>query len=321
MKDLLVLRLSALGDVIHTLPAVALLRDSLPGLELSWAVEAPYAGLVEVVGGVHAIPLRLRKWGREPVASSGDAAAALRALRGHRISVDFQGLVKSAMLGAFAGAGERWGFAAEAIREKPARLFSNHEAAVEGTAHVVEQNLQLATAVIRGQGRVPGFDAGPARFVEDFTRFAADPAGKLGGLDGSIVLLPGAGKPNKLWPVERFRTVAQHFGSAHVVVAWGPGEESLAQAIGGRIAPATNLRELAWLLRRARLVIGADTGPLHLAAALGTAVTGLYGPTDPRRNGPWGQLARCVSYFDTTKCMESISVEDVVTSAERTLGE
>jgi heptosyltransferase-1 len=78
------------------------------------------------------------------------------------------------------------------------------------------------------------------------------------------------------------------------------------------MAPPTSLRELAGILARARVVIGADTGPLHLAAALGTRVIGLYGPTDPRRNGPYGQLSRCVDRFSSAKSMDSISVEDVM---------
>ena len=87
------------------------------------------------------------------------------------------------------------------------------------------------------------------------------------------------------------------------------------------MAPPTNLRELAWLLKNARVVIGGDTGPLHLAAALGTRVVGLYGPTDPRRNGPYGQLSHVIDRFPSTKSMESISVEEVMNTVERVLAE
>jgi ADP-heptose:LPS heptosyltransferase len=91
--------------------------------------------------------------------------------------------------------------------------------------------------------------------------------------------------------------------------------------VGGRLAPPTNLRQLAGLLARASVVVGGDTGPLHLAAALGTKVVGLYGPTDPRRNGPYGQLERVINRFPTTKSMESISVEEVMTTVERVASE
>jgi len=294
---LLVLRLSALGDVIHTIPAVAGLRDA----KVSWVVEAPYAELVELVTGVETIPVRLKKWGRSPLAHRDDMRDALRKMRGADVSIDFQGLMKSAALGWVAGAKTRIGFDREAIREKPALLFTNQKVTVDTTKHVVEQNLELA-GVTAGN---PNWDAFPQPMD-------VRPA--------KIVLLPGAGKPNKLWPIDRFRAIAAHFGD-DVLVVWGPGEAERAQAIGARTAPPTNLRELAWLLQKAELVIGGDTGPLHLAAALGTKVAGLYGPTDPRRNGPYGQLDRVVNEFVTTKLMESITVESVMKLAERVLAE
>lgn len=296
MKDesrVLVLRLSALGDVIHTIPAVTGLRDA----RVSWVVEAPYRELVEIVAGVEAIPVTLKKWGRSPIASRAEMRAALDAMKGADASIDFQGLVKSAMLGWLAGAKERYGFDSDAIREKPALLFTNRKVRVDTTKHVVEQNLQLA-----GVG-------------EGSANWAAFPEGH-GGND--IVILPGAGKANKLWPVERWREVARRTGA---VIAWGPGEEELARSISANVAPRTNLRQLAALLRDARLVIGGDTGPLHLAAALGTRVVGLYGPTDPRRNGPYGQLEHCIDEFGRTKSMDSISVEAVMNLVERAAAE
>jgi ADP-heptose:LPS heptosyltransferase len=116
------------------------------------------------------------------------------------------------------------------------------------------------------------------------------------------------------------RQLAEKLG-AKALVVWGPGEQVLAQSLGARMAPPTNLRELAFLLQNAQVVIGGDTGPLHLAAALGTKVIGLYGPTDPRRNGPYGQLERVIDRFRSTKSMESISVEEVVKMLERVQSE
>jgi heptosyltransferase-1 len=298
MKRLLVLRLSALGDVIHTLPAVTALQAAHADAHIQWLVEAPYRELVEIVAGVEAVPVRMKKEPRK-------AVAAVRALHGVETSVDFQGLLKSAVLGWLSGARERVGFDRQAIREKPALLFNNRRVPVDTTAHVIDQNLQLALAV---DPRVQHEDLGSSR--QNWDAFAH--ATGLDNLKGSMVLLPGAGKPNKLWPIDRFRELARRIGPRALVV-WGPGERELADAIGGRIAPPTNLRELAWLLKHAQVVIGADTGPLHLAAALGTKVIGLYGPTDPRRNGPYGQLDRVIDRFQTTKLMDSISVEDVVT--------
>jgi heptosyltransferase-1 len=288
----LILRLSALGDVIHTIPAVCALDRRE---DVSWVVEAPYAELVETVAGVRAIPVRMKKWASEP----RQLIDAMRTVRGADVSIDFQGLVKSAVWGRISGARRRIGFAPNAIREKPALLFTNRWIRVDTTKHVVEQNMELAGVNVRGEER--------------WDSFPRDPDNKLGSFRDAIVLLPGAGRPEKLWP--HFRELAKRLDNAMTV--WGPGEEELAREIGAPMAPPTNLRELAFVLRHARVVVGADTGPLHLAAALGTKVVGLYGPTNPRRNGPYGQLDNTVNRFDTTKLMESITVQEVMTMLER----
>ena len=288
MKRLLVLRLSALGDVIHTIPAVVSLKETA---DVTWVVEAPYAELVEIVAGVKTIRVRMKK---EPKT----AFAAIRQMRGFDASIDFQGLMKSAVLPWIAGVRERIGFERSAIREKPAALFTNRKVPVDTTKHVIDQNLQLA-GVKPGEGNWDAF---------------------LSPIDarGEIVILPGAGKPNKIWPY--FKELADRLGPKALVV-WGPGEKELAEATGGRLAPPTNLRQLAYLLKNAEVVIGGDTGPLHLAAALDTKVVGLYGPTDSRRNGPYGQLSHVISRFQSTKSMESISVEEVMNTLERVLAE
>lgn len=309
-SGLLVIRLSALGDVIHTVPAVAMLRHALPGLPIEWAVESPYRELVEIVAGVGAIPASLKRWSRSPVASRREMASFRRAIRGHATAIDFQGLIKSAVIACASGATLRYGFDRAAIREKPALLFINRRVPVDRTQHVVDWNIALARAV------VPHAVAPPV----DFSPFASDPSGKLSGYAGAVVLMPCAGRPEKLWPIERFRELASRFAERALVV-WGPGEKEMAEAIGAPVAPATNLRELAYALSRAAVVIGADTGPLHLAAALGTKVVGLYGPTNPRRNGPYQQLQRCVSTFETSQRMDSIAPQAVISMVERTLAE
>src|SRR5216684_8412702 len=259
-RRLLVVRLSAFGDVIHTIPAVVALRDTW---DIEWAVEAPYRELVEIVAGVHAIPLSLKKW----------SLANVGKLRGHEVVIDFQGLLKSALLARASGAKIRYGFATDFIREKPAAWLMNRRVRVDPATHVVEWNLQLARAVEPGV-RMPQVD---------FTPFAAE---RPSGFGGRVVLIPAAGRAGKEWPMERFRKLSDRIGSKALVV-WGPGERRIAEAIG------------------------ADTGPLHLAAALGTRAVGLYGPTSPARNGPYGQIAHCVETFTTTKSMQDISVDSV----------
>ncbi|MBV8543596.1 MAG: hypothetical protein JO088_02525, partial [Acidobacteria bacterium] len=282
--------------VIHTIPAVVALRDALPQTAIAWAVEPAYAELVEIVARVKAIRVSLKRW------SFARIAAAWRDVRGFPTAIDFQGLLKSALIARVSGAGQRYGFARDVIREKPAALFVNRPATIDRSTHVVEWNLELARTFVPAIAGVPQVD---------FTPFAKDPSGQLARFANRIVLLPGAGKPGKQWPAARFAELAKRIGSDALVV-WGPGEEGLARAIGAEVAPATNFRELASVLRHARLVIGADTGPLHLAAALGTPLIGLYGPTDPARNGPYGQLDRVLSTFSRTKSMDDIAVDDVM---------
>lgn len=309
MNRLLILRLSALGDVIHTIPAVIALRDALPDTRLAWVVEDAYRELVETVAGVEAIPVTMKRWRRAPLAGRGainGTRSRLRDFARGETSIDFQGLVKSAMIGWLGGARERWGFDRDAVRERPSLVFTNRRASVDRSAHVVEWNLDLARAV------APHLKA-PQTI--DFTPFAVAPAEDF---HDAVVLLPGAGKEEKQWPVERFRELARAVGPRALAV-WGPGERELAEAIGARVAPRTNLRELTGLLQQARVVIGGDTGPLHLAAALGTPVIGLYATMSPERNGPFGQVANCVDVSNVSRSMAAISVDDVLAHAQEIL--
>ena len=288
MSRLLVIRLSALGDVVHTIPAVVALRERF---DVAWAVEAPYRELVETVAGVRAIPVALKRW------SLRNIREARRAVSGFDVAIDFQGLVKSALLARASGAKHRIGFAAEFVRERPAAWLMNHCRHINPNRHVVEWNMQLA-----GVEKVPDVD------FQKFTANGQQPTAN------DIVILPGAGRREKQWPY--FAELAKRIDA---LAAWGPGEENLARATGARMAPPTNLRELARLLRNAQLVIGGDTGPLHLAAALGTPVIGLYGPTNPARNGPYGQLGNVVESYSTTRSMRSVGVDEVMRKIDQVL--
>lgn len=304
---ILVARLSALGDVIHTIPAVSLLT---PVAEVSWVVEEPYAELVRIVTGATTIPVRLRRWSRSPLGSRDAAAEALRSMRGFEVAIDFQGLIKSAGLVWLSRAPLRFGFDADAIREKAALAFTNRKVSVDRTQHVVDWNRQLAQAVTTNRQPAP----------ERWISFASDPHRKTDRYAGRIVLLPGAGRPNKLWSSSGFRAIVDRY-PGRTVVAWGPGERHLAEAIGGDIAPETSLRELAALLGRASAVVGADTGPIHLAAAMGVRVVGLYAPTDPGRNGPYGRIDSTIDHYRSDqRTMDTIGVEEVLAKLEEVPG-
>jgi heptosyltransferase I len=322
MDSLLIIRLSALGDVLHTIPAVLELRCAFPGAEISWAVEPPYAELVAEVTGVdRVIPVASKRWRRNLLAAQTyrEAASVRRGLRAAAAgdsAIDFQGLIKSASLAWIAGAKRRFGFHAGSIRERTALTFINRPIDPGDGRHIIEINRGLARRIIMTE------DGTPCRPIEpDFSDWASSgstPATRRAVREPFAVLLPGSGGKGKIWNTDRWKGLADIIARDHALrplVVWGPGEEALGDSIAADStavkAPETDLRELAFVLSRAKIVIGGDTGPLHLAAALGTPVVGLFGPTDPARNGPWRQQDRCVETFTKEKTMEAITLERV----------
>lgn len=315
---LLVIRLSALGDVLHTAPAVVALSRSLAGSKMAWVVEEAYQELAREIANVDVIPVKMKRWGRAPFSPENvrQFRAARTAVRGFargEWSVDFQGLLKSAIWGLVAGAGTRWGFDASSIREKGALLMINRRVEVDPSLHVIEQNMALASAIAGASLPIPELD---------FSRFAG---ARKPETTGPIVLIPGTGRREKNWSPEGFAQLGRHLiaRGAEVLVVWGPGEEELAGEVaegsGARLAPPTDLRELGSLLAAAPLVVGGDTGPLHMAAAMGRPVVGLYGPTDPGRNGPWGRKVAVVSSWGADRAMSSISTSSVIESIDALL--
>lgn len=317
-SPILIVRLSALGDVIHTLPAVEGLRSACPERPLVWIVERALADLVRTAAPVdEVIAVSLKRWRRRWSAASTRhetraALGELRRLGRGATAIDFQGLAKSGVLARLSGATDRVTFGRKAVREAAAAWLATRTVDVDPSLHVVEQNRQLA---IRGLGAGSDGDFGGLQ------SFPADPHGTVAASrpQERIVINPGAGRPEKIWATDRFAELGRQLTAAGYgtpLVTWGPGERDLALEIvsagGGELAPATDLRELAALLGSARLVIAGDTGPLHLAAGLGTPVVALFGPTNPARNGPWGQLEHCVSSWKTSRTMEAIEVSAVM---------
>lgn len=318
-EPLLVLRLSALGDIVHTIPAVVAIRDSQPGYVIGWVVEERYRDLVETVAPIDIVfPVQTRRWRRNPLSRQNrhELASALREIRRFArggTSIDFQSLLKSSMLGWLSKARHRIGFETAAVRERASTLFTNRQIEIDTKVHVIEWNMQLAAAL----GATP---VDP--MTVDYSRFPRDHSGRLSALMDKrpVLLVPGAGSKDKQWPAGLFAELANRIAAElarEVVVGWGPGEESLAREVAersgvARVTPPTDLRELAFLLKNASCVVGGDTGPLHMAAALRAPVVGLYGPTDPARNGPWGQTGRCVEAWSKSRRMDEISINDVM---------
>ena len=305
MEAILAVRLGAMGDVIHALAAVAALRDAFPEARIGWAIEERLAELLcapgtppdsprsvakPLVDVVH--PLDTAAWRSAPLSDEtwAETAGSLRGLRaaGYEAALDFQGLLKSALVAKASGAPARLGFADP--KESAATLFYTRAVARTGT-HVVEMNLALAHALT-------GRAAAAARFElprdPDAEAWCAAELRRRG-VERFLLLAPGGGWGAKLWPAARYGEAARALAAdgLRTLVNYGPGEEALAQQVvtasGGAAEPLScSVSELIALTRRAQLFLGGDTGPMHLAAALGVPVVTIFGPTDPARNGPFG---------------------------------
>lgn len=346
-RRLLVVRLGAMGDVIHTMSAVASLRVAFPEIEIGWVIEERWAELLSTKGHplsgprTPACPLvdslhlvNTKKWRRnafsmETRAEMRNAIREIR-LQHYDVAADFQGAIKSAMLARLAGATNVIGMAQP--REAPARLLYKEHIATRGN-HVIEHYHSLAEGIV-GQT----FPTVPPEFPCEPAAKASLSA-KLGNRsEGIVVLNPGAGWAAKQWPAEKYGEVAKALArdGLRPVINFGPGEEELARAAEAASAGTASklscsIAELIALTRRARLFIGGDTGPLHLAAALRVPVVAIFGPTDPARNGPFGTRNIVLRHPASRTSLShtstpdpgllQITTEEVVKAAKQLLGE
>jgi lipopolysaccharide heptosyltransferase I len=301
--NILIVRLGALGDIVHTIPAAAALRASYPASRIDWLVDARHRGILDLVQGLNdTIVLErptLRGW--------VDVVRRLRRVH-YDAALDFQGLLKSAVLARASGAAKVAGFSIWHLREKTARPFYSttdaHQSAEDLPGHVIYKNLRLLRTV--------GIDTATIAFPLSRRPSAALEAirSRLGAVPFALIN-PGAAWPNKRWSAQRFGEAASFLREVRgvpSVVLWGPGEESLARdvvsaAAGSAIeAPATTLADLVELSRVAEIMISGDTGPLHIAGAAGAPLVAIFGPTDPARNGPWSPDDVIVSRYGACEC-------------------
>ena len=328
----LVVRLSSIGDVVHNLPALSALHRH--GWEVDWLVEPPARPLVEgnplvahAVGlpKARALSLRLAR----------ETRAILKAAP-LEVALDFQGLWKSAFWARMSGARRVIGYRrAERKEGLSALLMTERVPGAAGATHVIDKNLALLAplGIAASSRREFPLPASPQ------ARAAVNAGLAALGLAHFVVLNPGGGWAGKLWPPESFGVLARELGgrAGAAVVTWGPGEEALADRVVAASEGAaqkcfpTTLLDYLELARRARLVVAGDTGPLHLACAVGTPVVALFGPTDPARNGPFAgddvvvrRAPPCAPCYRRgcpvhAGIMRSLPVEEVVAAAERRL--
>jgi heptosyltransferase-1 len=326
--NILIVRLGALGDVVHAVPAAAALRQAFPDARIDWLVERKHRDIVDLVTVVdRAIPLEsptLAGW-----------TAVLRTLRqtAYDVAIDLQGLMKSAVLARASGAARVVGFSIWHLREKTARPFYSDAHDAEG-GHVIRKNLRLLRAL--------GVDDEAIRFpLADVQSPALDELRRRIPDDRRFALInAGAAWPNKRWAPDRYGELASFLRDACgliPVVLWGPGEERLADAViaasanAAIAAPATGVADLVALARASALVVSGDTGPLHIATAVGTPTVSLFGPTDPERNGPHSPDDVVVSRYETCGChydrvcheslwcLDGVAVAEVCAAVQRRL--
>jgi ADP-heptose:LPS heptosyltransferase len=286
------------------------LRRAFPDAGIDWLVSARHEAILELVP---VVDRRIAVADRRGSGNGLSIAAAIRTIRRERYdwAIDLQGLIKSAVLARASGAARVLGFARGYLREPLARFgyTETHDPGAGGmfdgreTRHVVRVNLGLLERI----GIQPGEPAFPIEAAD--TAVAADVRRQAGG--AYALLNPGAAWPNKRWPPERLAVVAQALRSRHQltsVVLWGPGERDLADAVvrqagdAALATPPTAIRDLVALARGAAIMVSGDTGPTHIAAAVGTPIVGIYGPTRPERNGPWRLEDVTVSRAPTCEC-------------------
>ena len=302
---ILVIRLGAMGDVIHALPAIASLKHSIPHSKITWIIEPKWSVLLEGNPYVDSTIFFDRN-------TFQGLRSAWRRLREARFdfAVDFQGLIKSALVASVARADRIFGFNATAARESPASWFYSNRVQLRGF-HAVERNLDLAAA------------AGASSLLHTFPLPAGHPEGVLP--SGPFVLAsPLAGWGAKQWPLDFYSKLGEQLGREFGLPLVLNGPQPI--RVPATVPHASGLLGLIDATRRATAVVGVDSGPLHLAAALGKPGVAIYGPTDPARHGPYGgtitvlRSRDAVTYYKRTSepdaSMREISPEQVVGALE-----
>ncbi|MBK6749445.1 MAG: lipopolysaccharide heptosyltransferase I [Pyrinomonadaceae bacterium] len=307
---ILIVKLSSIGDIIHALPAVAAIRRALPEAQISWVVEARSAEIIRgcpLVDNLIEIDTRsIRGKVVDKIVSEISWQAKLIRKHKYDIAIDFQGLIKSAAIAKISGAKQRWGFAKRDLREKASRYFLTNTVSIEPKTHIIRKQLRLASSTLGFE-----YDDALIEFPIATTYDHRAEAGAIIARSGEkfAILNPAGGWVTKLWHAEKFGELADRiFEETGMisVVATAPNEVELAQTVvansrtGKLILTQPSLKGFYELARQARIYVGGDTGPTHLAVAAGIPVVGLFGPTEWWRNGSLTPGDICVERTDIT---------------------
>ena len=307
---ILIVKLGSIGDIIHTLPSLAAIRAAMPDAEISWVVEERSAEILRgssVIDNLIEVDTRSLRGGMVIEEILLNASKQIRELRKFKfdIALDFQGLLKSAMIAKLSGAKRRWGFSREGLREPASRFLLTDTVETPPRIHVIAKNLALAAATLNIPVPVNDFEFPIATFGEH--RAEADAIIESAGGGDFAVLNPGGGWVTKLWHAEKFGQLADKLWDERGIVsiiATGPKEAALAKnvAAGSRsgklVLAQPGLKGFYELVKRAKVYVGGDTGPTHIAVAAGAPVVGLFGPTEWWRNGSPNPDDICVERND-----------------------
>ena len=307
---ILIVKLGSIGDIVHTLPALAAIRRSLPQSEISWVVERRSSEILRdnpLLDRLIEVDTKVLRRGL----MSGETLRAprqqLRRLRASTfdVALDFQGLLKSASIARLSGARRIFGFSREGLREPASRLLLSKTISIPKPIHVIRKNLALAGSALNIEVPKNGGDLEfPIRISSEHE---TESELLTNGVGDYAILNPGGGWPTKLWSPERFGGLADELWRRHgleSLVFYGPREEELAQRVvhashsGHLRMVSPSLKGFYALAKRAQIYIGGDTGPTHIAVAAGTPVVGLFGPTEWWRNGSPREADICVERLD-----------------------
>lgn len=306
---ILIVKLSSIGDIVHTLPTLSAIRHALPEAEISWAVEKSSAEILRgnrLLKHLIEVDTRSLRGGKIIEEILLDAGRQIKNLRvsDFDVALDFQGLLKSATIAKFAKAKRRVGFSKQALREPASRFLLTDTVEVEKNIHVIRKNLALAERALNISANGGGLEF-PIFTEERHEREAEKIIERAG--ENFAVLNPAGGWVTKLWHAEKFGELADRLWeemSLFSVITTAPNETELAQKVlrnsksGKVLAGQQSLKGFYELAKRAKIYVGGDTGPTHLAVAAGTPIVGIFGPTEWWRNGSLNAADICVERAD-----------------------